>query len=303
MGIIFTPRESRALCNMLAARSGDVVVKTDRDGFILHATPEIARLGFPSEAMLIGPHLLDLVRASHRNEVNAEFHRATAGRPSGRWIEFPASHGARRAPWFEMQLCGLAGPEGDVYGALGMLRAITDRKSLEERLFASEMTDPLTGLTNRRAFIAMLKYLVDQNVGGSLALFDIDHFRTINMRHGQSTGDRVLEVFADLLRAMTRRDDIISRIGDECLAVLFPKTAPDKAETTCRRIVETLSGIRDEAGANSLSVTASAGVAPIGASLDDTIRRAELALIMARAKGGGQLETDGAPGYRWEAAA
>lgn len=307
MGIVITPHESRALYGMLANRSGDIVLKTDREGFILHATAEIAQLGFPLEAMLIGPHLLDLVGPSHRVEVEGELRMALLGSPSGRWIEFPAPRGRREGrrtkQWYEIQLCGLCGNDGAPYGALGILRGITERKALEERLFTSEMTDPLTGLTNRRAFIAMLQYLVEQRTGGSLALFDIDRFRSINMRHGQSAGDRVLEVFAELLRAMTRRDDIISRVGDECLAVLFPGSAPERAEDTCRRIVGTLAGIGDEAGPGALAFTASAGIARIGTSLDETIRRAELALILARAKGGGQLEIDGAPGYRWEAAA
>lgn len=294
MGIDFTPRESHALYAMLATRSGDIVLKTDRDGFIINASPAIGRLGFRFDAMLIGPHLLDLAAGSHKPELEAELLGAIAGRPSGRWIEFPAPN----ANWFELQLCGLADAGGEVYGMLGIMRSITERKSLEERLFASELTDPLTGLTNRRAFIAMLQYLVDERIGGCLALFDIDYFRTINMRYGQQAGDRVLVVFSDLLRTMVRQNDIISRIGDECLAVLLPEAEPEAAEDVCARIVETLSGIEEESGSRRLSVTASAGVARIGGSLDETLKRAELALILAKAKGRNRLELDAWPPNR-----
>jgi diguanylate cyclase (GGDEF)-like protein/PAS domain S-box-containing protein len=294
MGIDFTPGESRALYSMLAARPEDIVLKTDRDGFILHASAAISQLGFPFDAALIGPHLLDLAGASHKAEVDRELQAAIAGRPSGRWIEFAAP----RAGWFELQLTGLAHAGGEVYGALGIMRSIAERKRLEERLFASELTDPLTGLTNRRAFIAMLQYLVDQRIGGCLALFDIDYFRTINMRFGQRMGDRVLVVFSDLLRAMMRHNDIISRIGDECLAVLLPEADPCLAGQVCGRIVETLAGIEAETATRNLSVTASAGIAMIGTDLDETIKRAELALILAKAKGRNRLEVDAWPRYR-----
>jgi diguanylate cyclase (GGDEF)-like protein/PAS domain S-box-containing protein len=294
MGIDFTLWESRALYGMLAARSGDAVLKTDRDGFILHASSEIAQLGFPFDALLIGPHLLDLAAPSHKDEVAAEFAAALAGRPSGRWIEFLAPH----AGWFELQLTSLTDSGGEVYGTLGIMRSIAERKRLEEQLFASELTDPLTGLTNRRAFIAMLQYLVDERIGGCVALFDIDYFRTINMRYGQQTGDRVLVVFSDLLRTMMRQNDIISRIGDECLAVLLPDADPHIAGAVCGRVVETLSGIEEEAGSRSLSVTASAGIALIGETLDETLKRAELALILAKAKGRNRLEVDAWPRFR-----
>jgi diguanylate cyclase (GGDEF)-like protein/PAS domain S-box-containing protein len=294
MGIEFTPGESRALYSLLATRADDIVIKTDRDGFILHASAAISQLGFPFDAALIGPHLLDLAEPAYKADLDAELQAAVAGRPSGRWIEFAAP----RAGWFELQLTGLADTGGAIYGALGIVRSIAERKRLEERLFASELTDPLTGLTNRRAFIAMLQYLVDQRIGGCLALFDIDYFRTINLRYGQQMGDRVLVVFSDLLRAMMRHNDIISRIGDECLAVLLPEADPYSAEQVCGRIVETLAGIEAETGARDLSITASVGIALIGSDLDETLKRAELALILAKAKGRNRLEVDAWPGYR-----
>jgi GGDEF domain-containing protein len=87
------------------------------------------------------------------------------------------------------------------------MRSIDERRCLEEQLFTAAMTDPLTGLTNRQAFIAMLQHLVDQRIDGCLAVFDIDHFRAINMQYGQFAGDDVLVVFAELVRDMMRKQE------------------------------------------------------------------------------------------------
>jgi diguanylate cyclase (GGDEF)-like protein/PAS domain S-box-containing protein len=292
MGLKFTLKESSALYRLLADNTTDIILKTDRDGFIVHASPAIERLGLALPNMLIGPHLLDLVHPSRAAAVKAEHEAAIRGRQDGRWIEFPALTEDHRQRWFEIQLRCLMDDHDEIYGALGIMRSIEERRTFEEKLFAAEMTDALTGLTNRKAFIAMLQHLVDNRVGGCLAMFDIDHFRAINMQHGQSFGDEVLVVFSDLLRTSMRQDDIISRIGGESLGVLLPGTGSAQAEAICRRVITTLSEIREALGPDAFSITASAGIAPIGGSLDNTIKRTELALFLAKAKGRNRLELD-----------
>ncbi|HSG35021.1 MAG TPA: GGDEF domain-containing protein [Sphingomonadaceae bacterium] len=292
MGMDFTPRENRALYGMLASDTNDIVFKLDREGYVQHASPAIDRLGLPFNSMLIGPHLLDLVDRDHAEPVERELRAALAGRPSGRWVELRTACDTGPGHWFELRLRSLCRADDQVYGALGVMRSIAERKSLEDQLFASELTDPLTGLSNRRAFLAMLQHLVEARSDGCVALFGIDNFNAINMRYGQGVGDRVLMVFSDLLRALMRQDDIISRIGDECLGVLLPSSDPKRARKICRRIVETLSETRQELRNGNLTITASAGVSRIGASLDYTMQRAQLALFMAKAKGRNRLEVD-----------
>ena len=292
MGIEFTPRERHALHGMLAGDASDIILKTDSEGFILHATQAIGRLGLAVRSMLIGPHLLDIASPSHVDLLRAEQHAALQGRPRGSWIEFPARVDNERTHWFEIQLRSLTLPCGGTYGVLGLMRSIEERKRLEQRLFEIELTDALTGLTNRRAFLAMLEHLVERDGGGCLALFDIDRFQSINLQHGQAVGDKVLVVFADLLRTFMRQDDIISRIGDECMGVLLPSADPKRARDACRRVLDTLGDIRESVRATDLSITASVGIARIGGSLDDTMRRAEIASFIAKAKGRNQMEVD-----------
>lgn len=292
MGADFTLREGCALFGILSDNPTDIIVKTDRDGFIVHATPAIARLGYRIRGMLFGPRLLDLVPPSHARPVAQALDHALRGGRLREWVEFPArdAHGAQR--WYAIRSRALVDGSGEVYGALSILRDIADRRALEEELFAAALTDPLTGLTNRLAFASMLRHMVEQHMDGCLALFDIDYFRALNMDHGRRTGDRVLSLFAELLRTLMRQSDIISRIGSSRFAVLLPGAAPCEAEQACRRITQALEEVRAAAGRDALTFTASAGIARVGTSFDKAMDRAELALFLARTKGGARIESD-----------
>jgi GGDEF domain-containing protein len=107
-------------------------------------------------------------------------------------------------------------------------------------------------------------------------------------------------VFADFLRTMMRSQDIVSRFGDQSLAVLLPGTGEFAAEEICRTVIATLAQI-GTAVPDGIPITASAGVGPIGRSPDESIRSAELALVHARAKGRSCLER--APAHQFRRAA
>ncbi|KMS50841.1 diguanylate cyclase [Novosphingobium barchaimii LL02] len=299
MGMNFTFQESSVLYGMLAESSTDVILKTDPKGFIVHATSAIADLGIRvpgSEAgreanALVGPHLLDLVAPEAKQQVARAHARAMAGEDID-WIEFPALGNDERRRWFEIRLRALLRHDGAPYGVLGVMRNVDELRSLSERLFTATYTDPLTGLTNRTAFISMLEHMMEAGIDGCLALFSIDFFRTINMQYGQSVGDEVLTVFSDLLREMLRTEDIISRIGSERFAVILPRVTAAEAEGICRRVVTTLAELKQKVGTSHFAMTASASVARIGTSLDSTIERAEMALFVAKAKGRNRLEME-----------
>ncbi|MBS0482430.1 MAG: GGDEF domain-containing protein [Proteobacteria bacterium] len=276
--------ERAALYGMLADNADNIVVKSDPRGFIVSASPALAGLGANLRDLLFGPHLSDLAR-SDRAEALAVRHRATfAGHGNGQWHEFPSSTGG----WFEIRMQRLCESGGQAYGVLSVLRSVTERKSLEERLFVAELTDPLTRLTNRIAFTAMLEYLIANKAAGCLALFDLDHFMTHNITYGQAAADDLLRAFADLLRNASRREDIISRLGAERFAVLLPQCGTEAARDLCQGVIEMLADMNHETRGHALS--ASCGVAPITGSVDQTVRRAEFALFLAKAKGRSRVE-------------
>ena len=299
MGVHFTPRERSAMHRLLSDNSREIVLKTDCHGFILEAALAIDRIEDPLTGRLIGRNLFDLVHPHWQQAVRADHAAAIAERRHLARIELPLLISEHRERWFELQLGCLQDDVGAVYGTVGILRNIDERRALEDKLFAAAMTDPLTGLTNRRAFVAMLQHLVERQVDGCVAMFEIDHFKTINMRHGQAMGDEVLIVFGELLRTLMRSEDIVSRIGGQTLGVLLPRISPAQAQTVCTRVIETLSEVRNTSSAGTFCITASAGLTSLAGSLDDTIKRCELALFMAKAKGRNRLETDNGPRFPW----
>lgn len=294
MGVNFTPQENCVVFALLEENDTDILIKTDRDGFIVEAAPTLDRIGLTLAGGPIGRHLLDFVDPSGAEAVRMAHSAAISGRPGGSRVEFPARADDGHCRWFELRTRHLADERDRIYGAVSIMRCIDERRGFESRLFAATMTDTLTGLTNRRAFVAMLRHLVSHDARGSVAMFDIDHFRALNLRHGHAAGDEVLAGFAQLLRTLTRADDIISRVGGESFAVLMPDTTPEQAATLCRGIVETLAEIASSAGNATAKITASAGVARIGETLDETIKAAELALTIAKAKGRNRVEVAGA---------
>ncbi len=298
MGIEFTAQETSVLYGLLAEHTDDIIIKTDKAGFIRHASPGIAQLGVALDAMLVWPHLRDLVEPESAPMVVSAHDAAACGMRAADWIEIAAITASGQLKSFAARMTGLANRDGEIYGVVTVLRSVEEVRSLEDRLFAAEMTDPLTGLTNRRAFTAMVQHLLDSGTRGSLALLDIDHFKAFNLRYGQSMGDRVLAAFADFLRSQTRHDDILSRVGGQTFGILLPEAGPEKAEAICRRIVETLAEIGRKAGPDEYAVTVSAGLAQVSGSLDTTLRRADLAMFFAKAKGRNCLELDG---VRWAA--
>jgi diguanylate cyclase (GGDEF)-like protein/PAS domain S-box-containing protein len=290
MAVNFAPGESFALFRLLADNATDVLLKTDRAGFILRALPALEHLGVRLPGGPIGRHILDMVHPDYAAAVRAAHDGAIAQSRDSAWVEFPASTEGARERWFALRTRPLQGLDGAPDGAVSIVRSISERRSFEERLFAAAMTDPLTGLTNRSAFVAMLQHLTDAKSQGCLALFDIDHMRAINLRHGHSTGDAVLAAFADLLRAIAGKDDILSRIGGESFGVLLPGARVDHGEAICESVLIAWAEAGRDVASGDLAITASAGLAPIADSLDATMKAAELALTLAKARGRNRVE-------------
>jgi diguanylate cyclase (GGDEF)-like protein/PAS domain S-box-containing protein len=157
------------------------------------------------------------------------------------------------------------------------------------------LTDPLTGLLNRRAFLDRLEqalHLADRHGGPlSLAILDLDHFKEVNDRHGHEAGDRVLSELAVRLTSAARREEVLGRLGGEEFAWLFPRSHGDAAVTAVERV-------RASVGERPMGVAGhvrfSAGVAEWrpGEPMSDLMRRADRALYRAKAAGRNCVEHD-----------
>jgi diguanylate cyclase (GGDEF)-like protein len=129
-----------------------------------------------------------------------------------------------------------------------MVQDLQERRRMLEieasSLRTEVLTDPLTGLLNRRAFNQNLEHYLNQWSRHKrpfvLILCDVDHFKLVNDRFGHPAGDMVLQNLAERLRGGLRRSDLAFRIGGEEFALLLPETAlgpgAEVAEKLRRRV-------------------------------------------------------------------
>ncbi|SUA99911.1 Probable diguanylate cyclase YcdT [Pannonibacter phragmitetus] len=163
----------------------------------------------------------------------------------------------------------------------------------EERLLREQaLRDPLTELSNRRAFFDDAgRWLEKHAFAGkpfAVALFDLDHFKQVNDLHGHAAGDEMLTIFADVLRENTRKGDFAARLGGEEFAVFLPDTDIRTLEAVADRLRSDFAekALRRSGGA--MPVTVSAGIAAgrSGANgLEQTLATADRGLYSAKRAG------------------
>jgi two-component system cell cycle response regulator len=159
------------------------------------------------------------------------------------------------------------------------------------RLHRLSIIDDLTLAYNVRHLVPCLQEEMQRarrsSTPLSFLLMDLDHFKDVNDGHGHAVGDAVLRIFADRVRALVRRTDILVRRGGEEFALLMPGTDERDARAIADRIRETLATEPLEAVGAVLQQTVSIGVATWdgaepGPSLE---KRADLAMYDAKARG------------------
>jgi diguanylate cyclase len=180
---------------------------------------------------------------------------------------------------------------------------IADLKIRMADIRSEALTDPLTGLANRRAFSEQLTDGMAEATEAKkplcLLMLDIDHFKTFNDTYGHQLGDEVIRLVAGCMSAKTKGDDTAARYGGEEFAIVLPETSLDDAATVADQIRVVVSGQRivRKASRQTLgSVTLSVGVAQFrpGDSEEDLVGRADAALYAAKRDGRNctKLETD-----------
>lgn len=153
-------------------------------------------------------------------------------------------------------------------------------------------TDSLTGLRNRRFAINAFSEEIEKAKANSkplsIALIDLDRFKTINDEHGHIAGDTVLCDFADLCRCVLRKRDVFARIGGEEFLLIMPNTDLGEAAVAVERLRSQAETTPSTAG---IGYTLSAGVAlHAGDTLEQLFHRADRALYRAKHLGRNRLE-------------
>jgi diguanylate cyclase (GGDEF)-like protein len=167
------------------------------------------------------------------------------------------------------------------------------RQAARHRIEA--MTDPLTGLLNRRAVFDLYGHRIF-SASMAVIVFDVDRFKSVNDQYGHAAGDLVLKLFSKELSANLRSSDAVARMGGEEFAIVLDDIAPSRAEQIAERV-------RDAFGSRDLMVddrmlkcTVSAGIAfgsGEGMAFDSVLRDADKALYAAKRGGRNRVEMAG----------
>jgi len=153
------------------------------------------------------------------------------------------------------------------------------------------ITDELTGLYNRRGYDSLLarefRRSSRYNRDLSIIIGDIDHFKSINDNYGHIMGDKILQVYANILRKNLRESDICTRIGGEEFAVILPEQSEEKAANIADKIRLLIMNSKFVFEDVKISFTSSFGVSSIkdSESLEELFNNADRALYKAKESG------------------
>lgn len=176
--------------------------------------------------------------------------------------------------------------------ALGFMLLMMTRERVEATERAAALTDPLTGILNRRGFFEAASYIRQEATKRrqpmAALLLDLDYFKSVNDTHGHAAGDEVLHAFAIRVREVLRSHDVFGRIGGEEFAVVFADADEDAVRTFAERLRSEVAVAPIDWRGTSIDVTASIGVAVGDAAklkVETLLEAADRALYEAKRRG------------------
>jgi diguanylate cyclase len=171
-------------------------------------------------------------------------------------------------------------------------RQINDLRSKLDHVRKESLTDPLTGIANRKAFDTALDAAIRRGKSepASLLLCDIDHFKRFNDSWGHQTGDQVLRLVASCLGDNVKSRDTAARFGGEEFAVLLLGTTLAEATQVADEIRKSVEGrklVKKSTGDVLGMITISIGVSQLGdgETAESLVRRADACLYGAKHHG------------------
>ncbi len=190
----------------------------------------------------------------------------------------------------------------------GLRIAQMHRKLIDKNILLEEqaLTDPLTGLPNRRAIdswgATQLSSATRHGYSFWVVLADLDHFKQVNDTFGHEAGDVVLKKFAKILRTCARQGDVCGRVGGEEFLLILTHTNSTNALAVIERIRAELADTSFTFGGCTIAVTASFGLAGFeGTERPSTFNRlralADAALYAAKRRGRNRIEVSAASAY------
>jgi diguanylate cyclase len=199
-------------------------------------------------------------------------------------------------------ISGMAGDTDKMRGSMQQMQAQLEASKQEveklnqqlESARGEALTDPLTGVLNRRGFETRTQPIFSEEgsseKGLCLLMLDIDHFKKINDTYGHLFGDKVISAVAGTIKSKVKGQDAIARLGGEEFAVLLPETNLTGAFVVAEQIRQSIQNgkiRRQDANGQIGGITISIGVAAHakGSNLTELLDRADKALYTSKQGG------------------
>lgn len=164
-------------------------------------------------------------------------------------------------------------------------------QGIQNSLHRQALTDPLTGLMNRRALMQSFRNIANEikrkPITLGLIICDLDHFKRVNDLYGHDIGDGVLMAFSGVLRRATRSSDIVARFGGEEFVIMLQEAAPETLDLVANRICAETSRHDLRIGEVQVATTVSVGAGLFDGNepFDKAFARIDAALYEAKNTG------------------
>lgn len=278
------------LLNQTVEQSPNSVVITDLDGNITYVNSAFTAITGYSAKEVLGKKTSILKSGYMSKEVYENLWQTIL---SGKTWEGELNNIKKGGElfWENTRIAPLLNQDGEISNFVAIKVDITERKRAQDELERMAITDPLTGLFNRRYFfeVAQKEFLksIRYNRPLSVVLFDIDMFKSINDTYGHLAGDQILAQIGVILTQKERETDLSARYGGEEFVLLLPETNCEGARNTAERLRSLLETSPIYYENHKIQFTASFGVAGIGnrdypETFDYLILQADKALYEAK---------------------
>jgi diguanylate cyclase (GGDEF)-like protein/PAS domain S-box-containing protein len=183
-------------------------------------------------------------------------------------------------------------PEGEIIGAVLVLRDVTDSRAMQRKLLWQANHDSLTGLVNRHAFEERVaRALTSKRAAefpASVMFIDLDRFKHINDSAGHAAGDELLRRLGRIMQTRVREADLLARLGGDEFGVMLMACSPDAAERIAQVLQDSIASFDLVWEGKHYQVGASIGVVHIPqhcTSLDECLAAADAACYLAKQNG------------------
>lgn len=289
-------QESQALFRAIVENVGELVAVLDTEGGRLYNSPSYGPL-FREQDIVRGSNSFLEIHPEDRERIKNIFLKTvTTGIGERAEFRFILKDGSIRH--MESDGRAIRSVSGNVSKVVVVSRDITAQKHLEAELRKMAVTDPLTGLPNRRYFQVHLEQELERlhrikGHSATVLMVDSDHFKKVNDTFGHLAGDHTLVHLASLMQNALRKIDTAGRIGGEEFAIILSGTDLGAAGVFAERLRLKVAGTPLAQNGREIPITVSIGVAEMTATDESAVAaldRADRALYRAKSAGRNRIE-------------